>query len=158
MGQKRKTLEEIGRLITRRARKEAGMIRDYIRDAGISVYALARKGGIPYSTLNDLINGKVEIDNCKVGMVRCLADALGLSLDEVYSLCTAPDIMVCNSYGVESRVSVRAKTYFAHFEYRGEPVELELCRVNDDSTFYLDEIVRWRTERYIRDRRMAEFE
>lgn len=38
------------------------MLKEYLKQEGISIYAIARKSGLPYSTVNDLVNGKVRID------------------------------------------------------------------------------------------------
>lgn len=50
------------------------------------MYKVSKDGGIPYSTLNDLVNGRVEIENCKVSLLLQLGTYLGLSLDEVYKV------------------------------------------------------------------------
>jgi transcriptional regulator with XRE-family HTH domain len=133
------------------------MLRDHLRDKGISIYALARDSGISYSTLNDLVNGKVEIANCKVSLLHKLADALGITMDEVFSLCSEKDRLISNSYNLEVRLMVRNKSYFTKFIYGGAPIELELCKVNGDTAYYIEDIARWRTEAYIRNRRMQEF-
>lgn len=133
------------------------MFRNYLRDINKSIYSLAKDSGIPYSTLNDLVNNKVSIDNCKVSLLRSLAGALGVSMDELYGLLSQPERSVVNSYDVVVTLNVRNKTYYVLFEYQGEPVELELCKVNEDTTYYIDEIMKWRSEGYIRQHRMSEF-
>ena len=133
------------------------MLKDYMKNNGISVYSLSRKSGVPYSTLNDLVNGKVNIESCKVGLLCALSAALRLSLDDTYSLVRTPDKVYVNAYDITVALNVRNKTYYAVFEYQGEPVELELCKVNDDTSFYIDEIIKWRSEGYIRQRRMDAF-
>ena len=124
----------------------------------MSVYSLAKESGIPYSTLNDLSNGKVNIDACKVSVLKNIATALGLSLNEAYDICGLEPLAIETSYGIKTNVSVKNKSYFCDFEYNGAPVEIELCKVNEDTKFYINEIAKWRTEDYIRDRRMEEFE
>lgn len=133
------------------------MFKTYLADRNKSIYSLSKESGIPYSTLNDLANGKVAIDNCKVGLVRRLSDVLGLSMDDIYTLCSGPERKTINSYGVEICISVSNKNYCARFEYDQEPVELRLCRITEDSSYYIDEIARWRSESYIRQRRMEGF-
>ena len=39
-----------------------------------------------------------------------------------------------------------------------QPVELPLCRVCEDARYYIEEIARWRTEGFIRERRMQEYQ
>ncbi len=134
------------------------MIKEYLQQAGKSVYLLSKESGVPYSTLNDLVNGKVEIENCKISLLMQLAGALGLTMDETFALCSRERQTVETGYGIEPGIRVRNKSYFIEFEYNGELSEIELCKVNEDTKFYIDEIARWRCERYIRDRRIAEFE
>lgn len=62
------------------------MLKDYLNEKNLSMYKVSKEGGIPYSTLNDLVNGRVEIENCKVSLLLQLGTYLGLSLDEVYAV------------------------------------------------------------------------
>ena len=133
------------------------MLRDYVNRSGKSIYALARDCGIPYSTLNDLVNGKVDVDNCKVSLIRSLAVYFGISMDEAYAVCAGEKLTVRNSYGVDVTVLVRGKSYIVEFEYGQKPVSIEACKVNDDTRFYINEIAAWRSEAYIREQRMKEF-
>ncbi len=133
------------------------MLRDRLNEKGISIYSLARESGISYSTLNDLVNGKVEIDQCRVGLLRSLARTLGLSLEETCGVCDGTERTVSTSYHVDVQVFVRNKSYVSEFDYDGEPVLIELCKVNEDTRFYIEDIAAWRAEEYIRNRRMQEF-
>ncbi|MBQ9015898.1 MAG: hypothetical protein IJ109_07215 [Firmicutes bacterium] len=116
-----------------------------------------RCSGIPYSTLNDLACGKVNIDQCRVSLLRKLAEALELPMEEVCRICSRQPIEVHTSYDVDARVFVRHKSYFTEFAYNDESVEIELCRVSEDTRCYIEEIAAWRTEDYIRRRRLEEF-
>jgi hypothetical protein len=40
------------------------------------------------------------------------------------------------------------------FDYEGEKVSMELCRVSQASAYYIRDIAKWRAEEYIRDIRM----
>lgn len=133
------------------------MLKDYLAERGLSIYAVSGRSGIPYSTLNDLANGKVDIDNCKVHLIRRLADALGLTLDAVIDICSGDAPEIETKYGISISPRVRNKVYYAEFFYQGEPVSLELCRVREETRYYIEEIARWRAEAYIRRRRMEAF-
>ena len=132
-------------------------MKEYLKKKGISIYALAGKSGVPYSTLNDLVNGKVDASNCKAGMLNSVAHALDLSMDETYRMLCGDKCTVRNTYDIEVTVNVRNKSYYAEFLYGDKPVDLLLCKVNGDSSFYVNDIAKWRSEGYIRDRRMEEF-
>jgi len=133
------------------------MLKDFLADNAISIYSLSRASGIPYSTLNDLANGKVDVDRCKVGLLRALAGALMVSLDEAYDLCKDKTRRIRNSYGYDVTIRINNKQYVAEFVYNGSNVYLDLCRITRDTSFYIDEIAAWRSEAYIRNERMASF-
>lgn len=138
-------------------RYNADMLKDYLRTNGISAYALSKTSGIAYSTLNDLINGKVTVDNCRVSVLRSLAGALDLSMDQLYSICSDEIRFIRSSYDAKAALRVRAKYYYAEFKYGGDPVSLRLCKVNEENSYFIDDIVRWRVDAYIRNRRMEAF-
>lgn len=133
------------------------MLKDYLNQIGKSIYAVSKETGIPYSTLNDLANGKVQIDQCRVGLLRSLARTLGMSLEETCGVCAGTEKTVPTSYHVDVQVFVRNKSYYLKFDYEGEPVLIELCKVNKNTRFYIEDIAAWRAEEYIRNRRMREF-
>jgi|GEM_PF-943231 len=49
---------------------------------GSSMYALARKTGVPYSTVHDLFSGKADPENITLGSARKLAEGLDMSLED----------------------------------------------------------------------------
>ena len=62
-------------------------IKQYLESKGISVYKLANDAMLAYPTVFNIVNGKVDILNCALGVVKKIADALGLTIDELYTLC-----------------------------------------------------------------------
>jgi hypothetical protein len=122
------------------------------------LYSIAKESKVPYSTLNDLVNGKVRISECKAGMLHKLALTLGISMDELYSLAEGGSgdehEQVMTSYGIPVNIRVRHKAYYIDFDYEGKQKVIELCKVSEASTFYVRDIAKWRAEEYIRDVRM----
>lgn len=138
------------------------MLKDYLTERNKSIYGVSKECGVPYSTLNDFVNGKVKASECRAGMIRDVARTLGISMDELYDISESADdkaehLQILTSYGIPVSVSVRHKSYMAGFIYGGEPVMLELCKISGPATFYIMEIAKWRAEDYIRGRRMAEW-
>lgn len=133
------------------------MLKNEIQKRGLSLYRISKETGIAYSTLNDLACGKVSIENCKAGMLRKLSGMLDMSMDELYDTCFCSQLMYQNAYGIDVVVKVKNKTFFAEFLYNKEPVRIELCKVSEDARFYIEEIATWRSEGYIRERRMQDF-
>ena len=101
--------------------------------------------GIPYSTVNDLVNGKVDITNCKVSLLKRLSEQLGMSMDAMYSICSGEERRLENRYGYNYTINVKNKSYYVEFMYDSKPVEIELCKVNRNTTYYIDEIAEWRS-------------
>lgn len=125
------------------------MLQAYLQEKGISIYRLAKMSGCAYSTLNDLVNGKVSVDHISAGLLKQLAGVLGISMDEAYRICGSEMIVRGTDEETVIRVLVKNKTYFARFSYQGVQEEIPLYPVNKITSFYIDEIAGWRVEDYI---------
>jgi len=62
------------------------MLRSMIEERGKSVYAVAKESGIPYTTLNELVNGKKKFSECSFKTIHSLATYFGMSVDNLHSL------------------------------------------------------------------------
>ena len=62
-------------------------IKQYLEDNKISIYKVANNAVVAYPTVFNIVNGKVDILNCALGVVKKIADALGLTIDELLTLC-----------------------------------------------------------------------
>ena len=62
-------------------------IKQYLEDNQISIYKVANNAVVAYPTVFNLVNGKVDIMNCALGVVKKIADALELTIDELLTLC-----------------------------------------------------------------------
>ena len=132
------------------------MLKDYLKTKGTSIYALSKKIGVAYSTLNDLANGKVDVDNCRLGFIKALSDELRLSIDELYEICSNKKEIFIDSQKEPVEISVRNKNYHARFSYNDEIVDLPLCQVNEDSTEFILDLAEWRVKDYIENRQFEE--
>ena len=56
---------------------------DLMKNTDKSVYQISRETGIPYTTLSELINEKVDINKCAAGMVHKLTLYLKCSLEDI---------------------------------------------------------------------------
>lgn len=66
------------------------MLRDMIDEKGESVYRVSKESGLPYTTLNELVMGKKDVDSCSLRTLSALAQYFGVSLDTLYKKMTAP--------------------------------------------------------------------
>ena len=62
-------------------------IKRYLEDNQISIYKVADRASVAYPTVFNIVNEKVDILNCALGVVKKIADALDLTIDELLTLC-----------------------------------------------------------------------
>lgn len=55
--------------------------KDALSDSGMSMYSLSKQTGLPYTTINRLVNEKLSINNCNAGAVFKIASALGVQME-----------------------------------------------------------------------------
>ena len=54
-----------------------------LMNSGMSMYRLAKTTGVPYTTINRLVNGKLDISDCNAGTVYKLSKALGVTMEQL---------------------------------------------------------------------------
>ncbi|MBR0457221.1 MAG: helix-turn-helix domain-containing protein [Firmicutes bacterium] len=54
-----------------------------LEESGMSMYALAKRSAVPYTTINEIHRGKNDINQCAAGTVQRIAAALGTSAEEI---------------------------------------------------------------------------
>lgn len=126
------------------------MLKDYLKNRDISIYALSKDTNIAYSTLNDLCNNKTNVDNCSIGVFIKISNYLNISIEELYSYCLIDEYY--EKY--KSNIYIKRKKYFITFDCDDEIVDLELCSVNDDNNKYLRTIVNWTIQDYFDSKEM----
>ena len=89
-GYRKKTRTEISKNIdiitdNRYNNKEVIMMKlcDLIQEKNLSIYRLSKNSGIPYATLNDIVNDKARLEKCKAETVYRLAKELDLSMEDL---------------------------------------------------------------------------
>ena len=55
-------------------------INELIKEKNITKYRLAKNSGIPYTTINDICNGKARIEKCSAETIYRIAKELGVSM------------------------------------------------------------------------------
>lgn len=59
------------------------MLHEILEKKNMSIYRLAKLSGLPYATVNDLCNEKVQIRKCSAETVYQIARALDISMEEL---------------------------------------------------------------------------
>ena len=62
-------------------------IQDSMKQKKMSIYRLAKKSGVPYATVNDICNGKAQLEKCSAETIYRLAHALNVSMEELLAPC-----------------------------------------------------------------------
>lgn len=62
-------------------------IQQLLREKNMSVYRLSKESHIPYTTVNEICNGKVELNKCSAETVYHLAQALDISMEKLVRPC-----------------------------------------------------------------------
>ena len=62
-------------------------IQDVLNKKKMSVYRLAKKSGLAYSTVNDICHGKAQLEKCSAETIYRLAHALDVSMEELLAPC-----------------------------------------------------------------------
>lgn len=122
----------------------------------ISIYKLAKDSRVPYSTLNDMVNHKIVVDNYKFGAARKLADALNLSLDEFYKICRDDNITKVVVGDIEGTLSISGRKYQLDFELDGQTIHEDICKVTQDNDLYASVYAEWTMNNIIIDKRLED--
>ena len=57
--------------------------KDALKNSGMSMYSLAKKSGLPYTTVNRLVNDKLDINDCNSAAVREMSKVLGVTMEQL---------------------------------------------------------------------------
>ena len=64
------------------------MLKKLLKNRNISIYRLSEMSKVPYTTLNELVNGKKKIEDCKIKTVENIANSLNMSIDALLHVLT----------------------------------------------------------------------
>jgi len=133
------------------------MLKDILHEKNITTYKLAKDISEPYSTINDIANGKVDISDCKVKILKKLSDYLGFTMEEAYMKCSTTMEIYSKEYDTCGQVVVKLKKYHLNFLYSDKLQDIELCKVTEGSTMFVKEAALYEMERFIREAKMEEY-
>lgn len=132
------------------------MLKTLLEERGISVYRLSKESRIPYSTLNDLVNHKLPIENMRCGQVRALAEKLNMDMDSLYEMCSYTPCVVSQKYGIHADISVKHKCFWLTFQRNGKTYDSEILAACTDAFRYLDIFAEWKLNEILEKLEMEE--
>lgn len=86
------------------------MIRKLLSDKKISAYRLAKDTGIPYSTISDLVTGKILIENTSSNTLYRLATYFNMSMDCLYNGDANKEKLYLSNNGREVTIKYKKQT------------------------------------------------
>lgn len=63
------------------------MIRELMKDKKMTQYRLSKDSGIAYTTINDILNGRTQLEKCSAETVYCISRALGVTMESLIEPC-----------------------------------------------------------------------
>lgn len=54
-----------------------------LKDSGMTMYSLAKKTGLPYTTVNNLVNDRLDIKKCSAEAVSKMSKVLGVTMEQL---------------------------------------------------------------------------
>ena len=122
------------------------MLKEYLKNKGISMYSLAEKSKVAYSTINDIANGRVDIENCKAVLLRNISTALGISMDDLYDICKRDISVHSDKYDVDVKVYTNNKTYRAVYTIDDNKYDIKVCETGADYIPFVKDLALWAVE------------
>ncbi len=62
-------------------------IQELLRKYNMSVYKLSKTSAVPYSTCNDIVSGKAQLEKCSAETVYKIAQTLNVSMESILAPC-----------------------------------------------------------------------
>lgn len=104
---------------------------NYVNKMGFSVYSLAKKSSVPYTTLSSICNGTSDVMECRVSTLMKIAEALKVNLiDLIKGTLSIPVKHNFINDAIELDISELPKSI------KNTISELEELDQNKDSMFY----------------------
>ena len=133
------------------------MLKEILQERSITTYKLAKDIGEPYSTINDIVNGKVNISDCKSRILKEISEYLGQTMEETYQQCSTEIKIYSGEYGISGTVAVKLKRYHLHFKYGEKEYNVEISKVTEGSTMFVKEAALYEMERIIKSEKLEEY-
>lgn len=74
------------------------MLKDYLQTRNITSYKLAELSNVPYTTINELVNGKKKLEDCKIKTIESIASALNLTVERLLSIIRGKHLILSTSW------------------------------------------------------------
>lgn len=110
------------------------MLKEYIKDKKMNIKQLSDSSGVGYNYVYKIVNNLTPIDNCGLGTVRKLANALDITIDKLYEICTTDYVSTDNlniAYYIKAAQHSRYNSQH-WFRYLRKIFNENECKLTDD--------------------------
>lgn len=117
----------------------------------ISIYEISKNTGIPYSTMNDIVNEKIRIEGVKLGNAVKIAEYLNVTVEELYLYNHDQTIDFTDQFGTTHTGTLYAKNeyFYLNYSFNGKEEMQEICPVNDNTTPFITDFAKWTLKKII---------
>ena len=130
-------------------------LKEYLKNQKITLRYLSEAADVPYTNVYELVNGKVDIDQCRFGNIKSIAEACRLSLDDLYAMCKEKTALPAIDGGV---LFVKNKQYYLRYEDEKGRHERPLCKVNENNRPFLSFMAEMELKMIKQEREIEEVE
>ena len=127
-------------------------LKEILKFKHISIYSLSKATGMPYSTLNDIVNSRIEPASIRSGDLRAIAGQFGMSMDQLYDQLS--ESFVIEVGDVQGRIHIINRQYYVSFRYDGAEVTEPVAKADAESSIFIKTLAGWKMEDYISDREL----
>ena len=107
-------------------------IQDALKQKRMSIYRLAKTSEVPYATVNDICNGKAQLEKCSAETIYRIAHALDITMEELL----APYILKRSSFeNFKSTICHRVKE-LGDIDFIADTLESQEIRTYYDRKWY----------------------
>ena len=92
------------------------MIKDILQIKNMSMYRLAKDSGVPYTTIQEIISGKVKVEKCSAETIYKIAQVLDVQMEEILQ----PFIVRQSDFEIFKKSLRKQVNDLGDFEFVGE--------------------------------------
>ena len=115
-------------------------MKTYLKQNNIRISDISRQTGVPYTTVNEIINGKIDIDKVRIKTGLMIADACNMDFMTFYNTCKRSNSLPSIPNG---RIIKKNKAYYLKCTLPGFDSEIYLCRINPVNTHFVKDMAEW---------------
>ena len=109
-------------------------LREYLKYRKTTIVWVSKTANVPYTTVSEIANGKLDIQKVQFGTVLRICKALKITTNKLFELCVVPE----NSWDVFLDKDVFYMSYYFGNERR----TVELCQNTPTNSKYINNIAK----------------